>query len=184
MVKKYLMFDIGDEKIKKLSEVLGSKSCKKILDVLSEKEVSETDLSKELRMPINTVEYNLKKLVNSGLVEKSKDFFWSVKGKKIPVYKVSNKHIVISPKSESVKKITSVIPSVLIAGVAAVLIRQFMMWRNNLKILNEASVEMADVAATGSKFLPNILFGDAWIWFLCGAGFALLVYLILNWKKL
>ena len=102
MGDKFILMDMDDERSKKIAEVIGNKTCKKIIDYLSEvKEASEKDLADKLNIPINTVEYNLVKLVESGLVDKTKNFFWSVKGKKIDMYKLSNKKIVISPKSFS-----------------------------------------------------------------------------------
>ncbi len=92
--------NLNDKRSKKIAEVMGNKTSKKIIDYLSyNSEKSEEDIAKALDMKINTVEYNLKKLLDSGLVEKSKKFFWSKKGKKIPLYKLAKKHIVISPKN-------------------------------------------------------------------------------------
>ena len=70
--KKYVLVSMDDERIKKISEALGNKTCKKIIDFLAdEKEASETDISEALKLPLNTVEYNLKKLVQAELVPKS-----------------------------------------------------------------------------------------------------------------
>ena len=104
MAEKYLMLNLEDEQLKNMAEVLSNKTCKKILDLLAEKNYSEADLAKDLGIPINTAEYNLKKLVNAGLIEKAKEHFWSVKGKKIPVYTLSNKKIIISPKKYKLRK--------------------------------------------------------------------------------
>ncbi len=119
MNDKFIMMNINDEKSKKVAEVLKSDTCKKILDYLAEnKEKSEKDIAKDLGMPINTVEYNLKKLIESGLVEKTKNFFWSKKGKKINLYKPANRHIVISPKRRPDINILKTIVPVIIAVVA------------------------------------------------------------------
>jgi uncharacterized secreted protein with C-terminal beta-propeller domain len=113
------MMNLDDEKSKKIAEILKSETCKKILDYLAEnKEKSEEDISKELNVPLNTVEYNLKKLVDSGLVEKSKNFFWSKKGKKINLYKPANRHIVISPKKRPSMNLLKTIVPLLLIGVA------------------------------------------------------------------
>lgn len=118
---KFIMFGLDDERSKDLADVLGNKTCKKILDHLADvKEASEKDISEALNMPINTVEYNLKKLVKSGLVDKSKNYFWSVKGRKIEMFKLAKKHIIISPKNKRVdmSKLKTVIPVILIAAIA------------------------------------------------------------------
>lgn len=122
MEKSYIMMSLEDDNAKQLADVMGNKTCKKILTLLAEKEMSESDIGKELRMPINTVEYNLKKLMSASLIEKSKDYFWSVKGKKIPVYKLSNKYIVISPKNSNLSGLKTILPVVALIGLGAMAI--------------------------------------------------------------
>src|SRR3989344_554708 len=119
---KFIMMNLNDEKSKKVAEVLKSDTCKKILDYLAEnKERSEEDISKDLGMPINTIEYNLKKLLDSGLVDKSKNFFWSKRGKKINLYKPANRHIVISPrKRPNMDVLKTILPVIL--GIALVVV--------------------------------------------------------------
>jgi len=99
MVEKILNINIDDENSAKIAEILGNKTCKRILGLIAEKEgLSETDISRELKIPANTVNYNIKKLINTGFIEATRDFFWSVKGKKIKTYKLANKKIIISTK--------------------------------------------------------------------------------------
>ena len=115
---------IGLEDAGDVAEALKNKTCKKLLNYLAEiKEASEKDISDALKIPINTVEYNLKKLIKSGLVDKTKNFFWSVKGKKIPMYKLVRKHIIISPsKNPSLSYIKSILPVVLISAILVVIL--------------------------------------------------------------
>ncbi|MGV8152355.1 MAG: beta-propeller domain-containing protein [Candidatus Nanoarchaeia archaeon] len=120
---KFILIDINDERSKTIAEILGNKTSKAILDYLSEtKEASEQDIAKALSMPINTVEYNLNKLIKSGLVEKAKNFFWSVKGRKIDMFKLAKKHIIISPKSKrpDMNILKTIVPVLL--GIALIAI--------------------------------------------------------------
>src|SRR3989338_7421671 len=94
-----IMFDIDDPRSAKIAEVMSNKAAKKILGLLAEGEKSASDISNELAMPLNTVSYNLKNLVEAGLVDKSKRMFWSSRGKRMEIYKLANKKIIISPKS-------------------------------------------------------------------------------------
>lgn len=107
-----------------VAEVLKNKTCKKILDFLADnKETSEKDIADGIDSPINTVEYNLKKLIKAGFVKKSKNFFWSVKGKKIEVYKLAKKHIVISPnKKPNINALKTLLPIVLIIAITALIL--------------------------------------------------------------
>jgi len=98
MSDKYLNIDLNDPRSAAIAEVMSNKTCKKIIELLAEKEMSESDIASALGLPLNTVGYNIGKLLKVGLVDKSKTFFWSVKGKKIPTYRLSNKKILISPK--------------------------------------------------------------------------------------
>ncbi len=121
---KFILMNMDDERSKYIAEVMGNQTCKKILDYLAEtKEASEKDISDALNIPINTVEYNLNKLVKSGLVEKAKNFFWSRKGRKIDMYKLSRKHIIISPgaRKPSLSAIKMLIPVFLVlVGIIAI----------------------------------------------------------------
>ena len=116
--KKFIMMNIDDEISKKVAEAISNPTCKKVLNYIADnKEKSEEDIAKDLAMPINTVEYNLKKLLNSGLIEKSKDFFWSKRGKKINLYKAANRHIVISPKRKPINSLMNPNPQISLMTV-------------------------------------------------------------------
>ncbi|MBR9701969.1 helix-turn-helix domain-containing protein [Candidatus Pacearchaeota archaeon] len=130
MADKFVLMDLDDRRSKKVAEVLGSKTCKKMLDYLSEtKEASQKDISDALGIPLNTVEYNLKKLLASGLVEKTKNFFWSKKGRRIVMYKLAKKHIIISPKNKkpsatALRNILPVIVAVILLASLVTLLDQ------------------------------------------------------------
>ncbi len=120
MDDKFILMGLNDEKSRKVAQILKSETSKKILDFLGDvKEASETDISKELKVPLNTVEYNLKKLVDAGLVKKTNTFFWSRKGKKIPMYAITKKHIIISPDGSrpSSKALRAILP---VLGILAI----------------------------------------------------------------
>lgn len=197
MNKKYLMVSFEDPRMKKLSDVLGNKTCKKIIDMLAEKEATKTEIAKALKAPLNTIEYNVNKLVEAGLVERSKNYFWSEKGKKIGIYKISNKSIVISPKSKNYFK--PILPAALIS-----LIFTFFIWllsrapsyslretatEQSAKALEGAAEAMqtqtpATIQTTIQNFIAII---PSWGWFLIGSLIALAVYiiiLIVSWKRL
>lgn len=189
MADKYLLFDLEDDKSKKLGEVISSPTCKKIVNLLAEKELGESEISRELKMPLNTVEYNLKKLVESGLIEESKSF-WSVKGRKMPSYKVSNKMIVISPKKSSsvYSKLKSIVPVVIIAGILTFLVSFY--YKSNNFVNQKISDNLP--TASGAESLVNRAgeavssagTGNPWVWFAVGAGIVILAFVLWNFKKL
>src|SRR3989344_3504192 len=99
MTEHSVRIDIHDPRAAAIAEVMASKTCKRILEILAEKgEMSESEISQALGMPLNTVGYNMKKLLASGLIDKVKKFFWSIKGKRIPRYTLARKEIIISPR--------------------------------------------------------------------------------------
>ena len=82
------MLNLDDERTKNLADVISNSTSKKILNLLSEKEeASEADISRALNLPINSIGYNLKKLESAGLIE-VKNVLWSVKGRKVRMYKL------------------------------------------------------------------------------------------------
>jgi DNA-binding transcriptional ArsR family regulator len=123
--KNYLLVSLNDSRAKKIAQVIGNESCEKILNYLAiNSNSSEKDISDALKIPLNTVEYNIKKLIDAELIEKSKKFFWSLKGRKINLYKVSNKSIIISPRKENnFSKLKLIIPLSLVSGFISLWIR-------------------------------------------------------------
>src|SRR3989344_430789 len=121
MTEHFVKMDIEDPRAAAIAEVMANKTCKKILALLAERnELSESDIAQALGAPLNTVGYNMKKLVVSGLVEKTKKFFWSVKGKRIPTYKLSRREIVISPRRLVVPQVLSFLAIGIVAVILAI----------------------------------------------------------------
>ncbi|MGV8142634.1 MAG: ArsR/SmtB family transcription factor [Candidatus Pacearchaeota archaeon] len=197
-----ISIDIDDPRTGLVAEALANKTCVKILALLAEKDLTAGDIAKKLAIPLNTTGYNLEKLIATGLVEKTKDFFWSPKGKKTPTYRVANRRIVISPK----RLIRGVVPAVLISGVMAVVLRYFTLpaTSNNLDFAEKiaasssgisavapASVDMAirapEIASTVVSNAPNL--SGVWGWFFIGALFSLIMlflwdFVISNTRRL
>jgi len=185
------MIDLDDTRTAKIAEVISNKTCKKILSLIAEKEMSESEIVSALGIPANTVNYNIKKLMEAGLVEKAR-FMWSVKGKKMDYYKVSNRRIVISPKS----MMRGVLPAVLITGILAAGIKMFFGIRGLNSVANSATQSLADTSEkavsgnlgdiairAGGEVVNSICTSNSWAWFLLGAFGALFIVLLWNWRK-
>jgi DNA-binding transcriptional ArsR family regulator len=169
MEEKYIMMSMDDDRMKHLSGVLGNPTAKKIIALLSQKDASETDIANDLQIPVNTVEYNIQKLLASGLVEKASEFFWSVKGKKIPMYKLSKKYIVIAPKNKS--KVSGFFATLILSGVAAALLGLYE--KSKTAAVSESAM-LTSTASAGASL------GSIALWFLVGALFALIVLMLLR----
>lgn len=185
MHSKHILVSLGDEKVKQIGEVIGSDTCNKILDLLIEKEMTITEISEKLKIPISTTCYNIKKLVKTGLIEKT-GHWWSVKGRKIDSYKISNKKIVISPK-ESIGKTFAWILG--LTGLVSLTIREFMkptfekvapdIMRSvqNDFVVEEVATFAGEVAVSQAGFWSSI---NPWAWFLFGAWFSILLFIIIT----
>jgi len=198
MTEKYVSIDINDPRSLKIAEALSNPTCKKILNLLSEQDMSATDISNKIKLPLNTIGYNLDKLIDSGLIEKSKSFFWSVKGKKIPSYKLSNKKIMISPKSLTA---SGVIPALVGSLLVTAFLASTNLFSNQAKAAEVATNQLtADYASSASSgvatgaaeiakimpldYCPGIIQSCSsqpiWAWFILGSLFAILFYLVWN----
>jgi DNA-binding transcriptional ArsR family regulator len=187
MAEKYFMLDLNDSRAGAVADVLQNKTCKIILSHLAEKESSEGDLVNELKMPAATVHYGVKKLVDAGFITSSQSF-WSVKGKKIPIYKVSEKKIVISPKSASGSG--KILATLGLTGLAAVFLK--LIYSNPTVEYGQDTiydaVESAKTSLEGTLSPDQLIMSsqipEVWLWFFLGGIFALMIYMILNWRRL
>jgi predicted ArsR family transcriptional regulator len=198
----FMLVSLEDSKSKSISEVLGSKTCKKIINYLSEKkEASQKDLSSALSIPMNTLDYNMKKLLDSGFIQKKKNFFWSQKGKKIIMYGLSNKSIVIFSKKSPSQKMKSILPAFILtaAGTFAVWAYEKIIYaKENLSksVLNPSANSAQALLSKGEEIASAPTASDSvnylmtphptpiWTWFLAGALLMILVISIINWNKL
>ena len=195
MAEKYLLFSLDDEKSKKLGEVISNLSCKKIANLLAEKEASASEIASELKMPLNSAMYSIKKLIGAGIIERKGGFFWSSKGKKIEKYKIANKLIVISPKKTNVySKLGGIVPAALISAAFTGIVAWYYksqtfaqgVQRDLAQNLQEkvASESLTAVAPQVMQIASQTTMLDPWIWFALGGLIMLVVFLIWNWKKL
>lgn len=187
--KNFLLLSMEDEKIKKVSNVIGNESCRKILDYLSNKDATESELAQKLNLPISTVHYNLQQLVETGLIE-SKEFHYSQKGKEVNHYRLANKYIIIAPKKTfGIKeKLKGILPVALIAGGAAAVIQLVSSYLSRQGIAVDDAVAKSmiaesaplSIAAQAPQMPAALATQNIALWFLAGALFALAVYFIIS----
>ena len=121
--EKFLLVSLNEDKAKKLAQIVSNDTCRKIINFLTEKEATETEIAKEMKIPISTVHYNLKHLIKAGLVT-AEEYHYSKKGKEINHYKLANKYIIIAPKEtksikETIKKLLPVVG--IVAGISIII---------------------------------------------------------------
>lgn len=124
MAKKesFLLVSLNEDKAKELAQVITNDTCRKILDYLADNDATESNIAKDLNLPISTVHYNLQQLMKGSLVV-AEEFHYSEKGKEVLHYKLANKYIIIAPKStwglkEKLKKIMPITAMTVVAAFA------------------------------------------------------------------
>jgi len=187
MAEKYIIFSLEDEKARALGEAISNPACKKIVNFLADKEASASDISKELGMPLNNVDYSIKKLIGAGIVEKSKKFLWSVKGKRIENYRVVNKVIVISPrKTEVYSKLKELVPAVFVSaiftGVLGWYFRALAVVQKSADVAAESLMAASAQAPLVSSYSPSYPLSP-WIWFAFGWVVMLFILFMWSWKR-
>ncbi|MFH0808747.1 MAG: helix-turn-helix domain-containing protein [archaeon] len=186
-MRKEVLISIGDSRMKEVAEVLGSDSCLRILDLLAVEDLAVSDIARKLSMKLNTVDYNVKKLVMAGLIEKS-GHWWSVKGKKMPVYQVVDRKIVISPRRSVPAKFLWVLG---LTGIVGVWIRSLVKPVDVIMkdVVFEAAPQMDMLAANAgmtesvARSVGSVSFWSGlagWEWFLIGAWFAIVLFFIFS----
>jgi len=190
-----VLISLGDSRMKAVAEVLGNKSCVRILDLLGGEDLTVTDIASRLKMQLNTADYNVKKLVEAGLVEKA-SHWWSVKGRKMIVYRISNRKIVISPKRKVAGKFLWILG---LTGAIAVWLRSLNVGEVAGTLVDDGRVVMRDavfdaapkaealaVNAGGAGSIQAIGLDSVgfwaglagWEWFLIGAWSAIVLFFI------
>jgi len=117
MDDRFIIASMNESKSKEIADILGNKTARKILDYLADTNASESDISKNLNLPLSTVHYNVQKLLKNKIID-VRDFFWSEKGNKINIYALVKKPIVIAPKYyRGYENLKSILPAVIIGMV-------------------------------------------------------------------
>jgi len=188
--ESFMLVSLEENKAKKLAQVISNDTSRKILDLLAKKDSTESEISKELKIPISTVHYNLKALIESNLVV-VEEYHYSAKGKEVNHYKLANKLIIISPKeNKSLKNVLKkFLPITIISAATAgiiyfiqkILAKPAMLAADRAPMFSKTAGDAAIMAEnavaetipqTASSQLPFAL------WFLFGALFAIILYLV------
>ena len=203
--ESFVLVSLKEDKAKKLAQVITNQSCKKILEYLTEREATESEIAQKLNLPISTVHYNLSALVDAGLVI-TDEYHYSKKGKEVNHYKLANKYIIIAPRSTwGIKeKLKSILPVTLLALATSGLIHLFAGYfqkpaflaaesaAREAPALKQKAVEEAAVAADMAlEAAPNITQNIApsvsqvqepnvALWFLAGSLFIIAAYFIIS----
>ncbi len=197
----YVMVSLEEDKAKAIGKIVSNPTSRKILNLLAEKELSESEIAKKLKTPISTIHYNIQQLMKADLIESTK-FRYSEKGNEINIYSLARKLILIAPKGVKTfrDKIKNILPTAIIALAIASSIKLFAESKRAFQgatqqgatQLSEKAVEplaapLADKALaapaaetlTQAPSLLNVATNYA-LFFLAGAIATLIIYLLVE----
>ena len=191
--EKVLILPLGEES-KKITQTLSNDSARQVLELLTDKAMSTSEIAKELDIPLTTAKYNLNALIESGLIT-IKQTRWSVKGREIKIYAPAHKLIVVVPDKTDRKSVVDTLRRYL--GVllgAAVVSGIIEVWQYRPSLRGAPSAVMEETAKRGipalaptpatkgvgmpSVDLPQMLGSHHGVWFLFGCIFVV-VFLVL-----
>lgn len=164
--ESFILLSLKEKQSKKLAQVISSDKCRLILEYMASKDfVTETDIAKDLKLPLSTVHYNIKALHETKMLS-AEEFHYSEKGKEVPHYKLANKFIIIAPKNEvgMFEKLKKFMPiGAVVLGVAAVFAVGSALLRSggSMKAASSFSADMAlsnaapRVLEAGTGVLPE-----------------------------
>ncbi|MBR9692492.1 helix-turn-helix transcriptional regulator [Candidatus Woesearchaeota archaeon] len=164
----FMLVSLEEAKAKKLAQVLSNETCTKLLNYLAKQgEATESEIAKKLKLPLSTVHYNLKQLVEAKLVL-ADEYHYSEKGREVNHYKLANKYIIIAPHEDTsgfMDKLKTFLPVTLITvATAAVLKVLSVINGTGFKVASADSIQAAPMAARtfeeeAMKEVPGILPG-------------------------
>lgn len=164
-----LNLSLSETESKQVTRLLSNDTARKIMDAVSEDSKSESELAKELDMPLSTVHYNVQKLHKTGLL-KSDEFTYSEKGKEVRHYALASEHIVITTKpSVPVTEILAGtgLAALLAAGYA--FFTQQPVMQESARMAADQGIEAVAMSAPAAAQQPAV-----WPWILAGALVAVL----------
>ena len=104
----------------KVANALANEKCQKILEYLGKHaDATETKLSKELKIPLSTVHYNMKVLTEAKLVI-GNEYTYSPKGKEVTHYRMNKNPIVIVQEDGQLDLLKAVVPAAIIAAAVGI----------------------------------------------------------------
>jgi DNA-binding transcriptional ArsR family regulator len=201
MNNNFLLISLEEKKAKKIAEAINNETSRKILDALAKKEYTETELSKDLGIPISTVHYSMKQLVDANLVIVD-EFHYSSKGKEVNHYKLANKYIIIAPKGSDnrfMEALNKILPLTVITAVTGGVLTLFGLLRTGSSnmMIKSAAMDTADAAprlmmaseetltTAGAEMAPQaievtrpFMQSEPIAWFLIGALSIIIIYFL------
>jgi DNA-binding Lrp family transcriptional regulator len=117
---KFLIIPMGKES-KAITQVISNDTAMQVMDLLADGPMSTSIVAEKLAIPLTTAQYNIEKLMESGLVKIEKTRY-SEKGREVKLYRASRRFIMIVPEKTGGQAIIDALKKyILLIPIAAVL---------------------------------------------------------------
>ena len=117
--EKLLILPLNDTNSKKISQIIASDTARDILDGIASAPRSASEIANNLGIPLTTVQYNLEKLLDAGLVKVERTKY-SKKMKPVKLYAPRRKFVVIAPEKTDRKDVIATLKRYLMVIAFAV----------------------------------------------------------------
>jgi len=118
--EKLLILPLNDASSKKISQIIASDTARAILEAIATAPRSTSEIAEKLGIPLTTVQYNLEKLCDAGLVKVERTRY-SRKMKPMKLYAPQRKFVVIAPVKTAKKDVIAALKRYLSVIAVAVL---------------------------------------------------------------
>ena len=117
--EKLLILPLNDKNSKKISQIISNDTARNILEAIASEPLSASEIAEKLGIPLSTVQYNLEKLNDAGLVKVERTKY-SEKMKHVKIYAPQRKFVVIVPEKTDRKEVIASLRKYLTAIFVAV----------------------------------------------------------------
>jgi len=186
--ENFLLVSLKEEESKHLAQVISNKTSRKVLDLLAEKSMTETEISKKLNLPMSTVHYNMQALMQAKLVT-AEEYHYSEKGKEVNHYSLANKYVIIAPKdapSNLRERLKRILPTAIIGAGASGAVYLYQRFAQVNEVFPEAAGGMLKAVLPAEDAVrepmmqlvpsqPNLA-----LWFLLGVAATIVIFVIVD----
>ena len=188
--EKLLILPLNDKNSKKISQIISNDTARNILEAIASEPLSASRIAEKLRIPLSTVQYNLEKLNDAGLVKVERTKY-SEKMKHMKIYAPQRKFIVIVPKKRGRRDVIATLKRYLtviaFAVVGSGIIEFFTAMRTKTPAFEEVTRSIptkgGGIPARDSVASGFDVFAHPGLWFLFGCLFVILVVFIMRYLR-
>jgi DNA-binding transcriptional ArsR family regulator len=189
MAEQVVVLEPGGEKAQKIAKAMASQTACDILRLIGEGQITSTEISEHLSIPMNTAKYHIENLLDAGLIYVSATKY-SVKGREVKVYSITNQLLIVAPSQSNVRsllvKYASLFGMVLFGSLVLAIILAYGTSAAPRAPSQEIGIEYAKVASDAIAFTPPSALDPVVAFFFGGALVIsiLVFYEVYLWKKL